>query len=116
LSFKLYTDEDVNSNLAVALRRRGYDVLSYLEAGRCNQNISDAEQFAFATEQGRTILTFNVRDYVPLDRQWKATGRLHAGIIVSARIDAAGELIRRVELHILTYDAATHYNQLLWLL
>jgi uncharacterized protein DUF5615 len=51
----LYTDEDVTTDLASALRRRGYTAQSTLEAGKVE--ISDEAQLAYATEQGMAILT-----------------------------------------------------------
>lgn len=111
----LYTDEDVSSKLALALRVRGYDALSCLEAKRSNRNIPDPEQLAFATEQGRVILTFNARDYVPLDHVWQGIGREHAGIVLASQTDNFGELLRRVELHLQSCDPAVQHNCLLWL-
>jgi len=100
LSIRLFTDEDVDPRLAVALRQLGHDAMSCHETGRSNQKIPDHEQLAFATQEGRTILTFNARDYVPLDQEWKSAGLHHAGIIVSPRINDVGELLRRVEGHL----------------
>ncbi len=77
---KLYLDEDVPLELARQLRLRGYDVLTTHEAGMSGK--SDAEQLAFATAQGRAILTFD-NDYYELARQWFRQGRSHGGILVS---------------------------------
>ena len=115
LGIKLFTDEDVDARLAEELRKRGYDAESCLEAGRSNQRIPDDEQLAYATEQGRAILVFNVRDYVPLDVAWKANNQQHAGIIASPKIADLGELLRRVVNHLDTTDPEVQRDTLLWL-
>ncbi|HET8626904.1 MAG TPA: DUF5615 family PIN-like protein [Thermomicrobiales bacterium] len=111
----IFTDEDVDGRLAGELRRRGYDAVSCRELGRSNLGVPDDDQLAAATEQGRALLTFNARDYIRLDREWKAAGRAHAGIIVSVQIQDLGELLRRVELHLRRYSPHEQADRLLWL-
>ncbi len=57
---RLYVDEDVHESVAPALRQHGYDVLTVREAGRRGR--TDAEQLAYAAEQGRTLFSFNASD------------------------------------------------------
>jgi predicted nuclease of predicted toxin-antitoxin system len=106
----IFTDEMVNPRLATALLRLGYDAESCQRAGRANQGISDEDQLAYASQQGRAILTFNVADFERLDRRWKARGLVHHGIIVSAQITDLQELIRRVQLHLDTYSSLNQHN------
>jgi hypothetical protein len=80
----LYLDQHVNVQLAVDLRARGYDVLTTQDAG--NEEASDDVQLAFATDQRRAILTFNIRDFAPLHEQWQNEGRNHGGIVVSRQM------------------------------
>jgi len=96
LFIALYTDEDVTSALAPALRRRGYKAQSAVEAG--NLGITDEAQLQYATEQSMVILTYNAQDFVPLAQSWYFADREHAGIIVSAQFEQRqfGELLRRV--------------------
>ncbi len=115
LGIALYTDEDVHAALAVELRRRGYDAESCHEAGRGNRAIPDEEQLAYATEQGRVIITFNAADYILLDQEWKAAGRQHIGIVVSPKINDLGELLRRVTHHLDTTSPDIQRDILLWL-
>jgi predicted nuclease of predicted toxin-antitoxin system len=115
LGILLYTDEMIPWELARQLQRLGYDVLSCEAAGRSNQRISDENQLAYATQQDRAILTFNRDDFLALDRQWKAAGRSHAGIIVSVPISNIGHLLRCVARHLDTYTPETQKNVLLWL-
>jgi len=112
----LFTDEHIDARLAPALSRRGLDVLSCQAAGRANQRISDEDQLAYATAQGRAILTFNVVDFIALDAEWKRDGRQHAGIIVSAEIRSLTELIRCVERHLLTIPPDQQADALLRLI
>ena len=114
-SVPLYTDEHIDVRLGLALSRRGFDVLSCQEAGRANQRISDEDQLAFATGQGRALLTFNTVDFIALDIVWKQAGRRHAGIVVSPEIRNLTELIQRVEHHLSTVSPDQQDDTLLWL-
>ena len=100
LEIRLYLDEDVSSSLADALRKRGYDAISTIEAG--NIGLSDEQQLAFASAEGRAILTFNISDFADLFTKWQALEKEHFGIIVSQQFSKQeiGELLRRV-LHFL---------------
>ena len=90
---KLYIDEDVWGGLAAALRERGYDAVNVHEMER--ESYSDDEQLAYAAAEGRAILAYNKRDYVPLARDYFYAGRPHWGIILSCQL-GPGELLRRV--------------------
>jgi hypothetical protein len=115
LGIRLYTDEMIHAGLAAALRRLGYDAESCEEAGRSNQGIPDPAQLAYATHDGRAILTFNIGDFVRLDAQAKAAGDSHAGIIVSPAIESFSELLRRVRHHLDTYPPEVQHDTVLWL-
>lgn len=81
LFVRLYLDRHIMTRLAVDLQGRGFDVLRTEDAGK--DTASDEEQLAFASAEGRAILTYNIRDFAPLHEQWQTDGRSHAGIIVS---------------------------------
>src|SRR5215218_3565311 len=100
LGLAVFTDEMITPRLAAALRAQGYDVVSCQSVGRTNQRITDSEQLAYATSQGRAIYTFNVADFEQLDIQ-RANARLpHAGIIVSEDLNTdLEEMTRRLKLH-----------------
>jgi Domain of unknown function (DUF5615) len=70
---RFYMDEHFPSPATMALRRRGVDVFTTQEADRCG--VSDIAQLAFATTQGRVMVTFDP-DYLALHR----SGTEHAGI------------------------------------
>jgi predicted nuclease of predicted toxin-antitoxin system len=112
---RLFTDEMINAALAPALRERGYDAESCHEAGRGNQRLPDEDHLEYATQHGRAILTYNTSDFAQLDAAWKAAGRRHAGIIVSAEARDLGTLLRRVMQHLDTYGPTEQEDTLLWL-
>jgi len=68
LYIALYTDAHITLALVKALRDRGYDAISAHEVG--NSDLSDPEHLAYAAAQGRAILTFNSKDFVPLFGDW----------------------------------------------
>jgi hypothetical protein len=81
VSFAVYLDEDVDVDLAPLLKEHGFDVLTTREAKRAHQGISDDGQLAFAAAQGRAIVTHNIKDFMPLARDWAGQDLHHAGII-----------------------------------
>lgn len=115
LGIRLFTDEMIFPSLAPELRRLGYDAESCPEAKRSYQKISDYSQLAYATQEDRTILTFNRRHFVRLDRDWHARGRRHGGIIISDQVSDFHELVRRVRLHLDTVEDRVQRGRLLWL-
>ncbi|HSB71445.1 MAG TPA: DUF5615 family PIN-like protein [Candidatus Methylomirabilis sp.] len=80
---RLYLDEDVDIALAAALRQRGVDVLTTLEAGNTQQN--DDGQLAFATQTGRALFTHNCRDFARLHTAMMERASSHAEIILIPR-------------------------------
>ncbi len=93
----LYTDEDITSELAPALRERGFEAQSAAEAGLLNSD--DLAQLAYAAEHNMTLLTCNVRHFLPLAKAYAETGLSHAGIILSSEQYSRqrfGELLRLV--------------------
>lgn len=84
MALKLYLDEDVDPYLATALRDRGFDVVSVSEAGLRGK--TDREQLEYSASENRTLVTFNIRDFAKLHRQWQHEGKQHSGIIVSSQI------------------------------
>ena len=80
----LYLDEDTMATaLVVALRARGADVQTVVEAGL--QGKDDKTQLEWATSNNRTLYTFNVSDFCKLHQEYLDHGKEHAGIIVVPR-------------------------------
>lgn len=109
---KLYVDEDAAENAVVsALRQRGFDVLTVLEAGV--QGNSDEDQLRFASALGRTLYSLNVRDFARLHRRFRAQGEEHAGIIVIPRQRySIGEKLRRLQNLLANTDAEVLRNSI----
>lgn len=92
---RLYANENFPRPVVDALRRFGHDVLTSLEAGRAGAAVPDDEVLAFATADGRAVLTLNRRDFISLHE----AAPDHAGLVVctidpdsvrqAQRIDAA---------------------------
>src|SRR5512138_274675 len=91
---KLYLDEDTISRALVsALRSRNVDLLTAKEADLIRA--SDRDHLAYATSLGRTVFTFNTRDFASLHQEYLSGNRHHAGIIVSDQLQV-GVIIRRL--------------------
>ena len=89
---RLYADENFPFPASEALRELGHDVLTVLEADNAEQAIPDDEVLAFATRDGRVVLTLNRKDFIGLHRESSA----HAGIIVCTFDPDFGAQARRV--------------------
>jgi hypothetical protein len=90
---RLYLDEDVDIALTAALRQRGIDVLTTLEARNSQQK--DDEQLAFAARSGRAIFTHNRSDFARLHKAMMQRGDSHSGIILSDQLPL-GTLLGRL--------------------
>jgi predicted nuclease of predicted toxin-antitoxin system len=112
VAVRLLIDEDVRPLLAATLRQRGFDARHVDELKR--SGLSDPEQLAFAVKQRRAFLTHNVRHFVLLDREYRAKGQPHYGILVCDQVPFR-ELLRRT-LHCLDRRSeADIRNQVVWL-
>ena len=81
MTVRLYCDEDsIQHSLVLALRNRGVDILTALEAEMLGE--PDDRQLAYAATQGRAIYSFNVGDFCCLHSQWLSEQRSRAGIIL----------------------------------
>lgn len=92
----LYIDEDaMDDDLVQALRLRGADVQTALEAGLVGR--PDEEHLAHAAEERRVLYTFNVGDFMYLHGEYMSAGREHAGIIFGDQQRfGVGEQMRRL--------------------
>lgn len=77
---KVYLDEDLSPVIARILRQKGVDGASAHEVG--NVQLDDRAQLAYATREGRAIVTANVVDFLALAHVAVATNTEHAGIIL----------------------------------
>ena len=85
----------MDGDVVAALRSRGVEVVTALDAGLIGK--SDEEQLAFATERECVLYTFNVSDFYRLHTQWISAGREHAGMILAPQQRfSIGEQLRRI--------------------
>lgn len=84
-AISLYLDEDVHTYIAHALRLRGWQAFTTEEVQR--RSAADQDQIHFATENGYSIMTYNVRDFPRLHYEIIASRESHNGIIVAKRED-----------------------------
>ncbi len=90
---RFFTDEDVYAAVAPSLRKAGFSAVSTPEAGRLG--LSDESQLAWAADQARVLVTFNVAHFAKLHGVWMRQGRHHAGLVVSKQ-RPLGDLLRRL--------------------
>ena len=109
---KLYLDEDVPEAIAVALRLRGYDVMTVSEAGR--KGLTDVGQIKYASSEERTMFTHNIADFCRIHSDVTKRGHEHSGIIVSKQLPI-GVIIKALLrlLSNLNYENAK--NNVIWL-
>jgi hypothetical protein len=67
--------------IAVQLRARRHDVVAVVDDASLTA-LSDDEVLAAAAGAGRALVTANIKDFVPLDQRYKASGRPHAGLVL----------------------------------
>jgi hypothetical protein len=91
LSF--YLDENIQAALADALKTRGIDALTTNQAG--NIGAEDIQQLVYAAEKGRTIISYNKRDFAMIHYEWMRNGKSHAGIVLSDQLPI-GVILRRL--------------------
>ena len=75
---KLYSNENFPLPVVEKLRQLGHDVWTIQETGKADQAVTDEEVLAFATTEGRAVLTLNRKHFIHLHRRQPE----HAGIIV----------------------------------
>jgi predicted nuclease of predicted toxin-antitoxin system len=80
VSVRLLLDEMFSPQIAAELVRRGHDVVA-VAADPGLVGLPDEQILEWATEQGRCLVTENVKDYEALRRASAAQGRTHAGLL-----------------------------------
>jgi uncharacterized protein DUF5615 len=92
---KLLLNEMWSDRIARELRRHGHDVVAATELPRRYRGIPDDEVFRRAHEDGRTIVTDNVRDFMTILADYESRRADHHGVIfaVRPRFDRSGPRI-----------------------
>ena len=83
MSQPLLLDEMFSDDIARQLRTKGYDVVSVV-ADPALGGLPDDQILAYATAEGRALVTANIKDFVPLDTRYRAAGQSHASLILAS--------------------------------
>jgi predicted nuclease of predicted toxin-antitoxin system len=81
MSQPLLLDEMFTDDIAQQLRTQGYDVISVV-TDPALVGLPDDQILAYATAEGRALVTANVKDFVPLDARYRTADQSHAGLIL----------------------------------
>lgn len=90
---KLLLDEHIWAYLAKLLRGQGFDVIHVNEVDLIGT--PDDKIMSYAVGEHRAVVTFNIKDFIPLAIQYHEDGKEHNGIVVSNQL-SRGELQKRV--------------------
>jgi Domain of unknown function (DUF5615) len=77
----LLLDEMFPEAMADQLSGKGHDVRAVV-ATPVFAGLPDEEILIGAAEAGRALVTANIKDFMPIDARYRATGRTHAGLIM----------------------------------
>ena len=80
VSYPLLLDEMFSGHIADQLRSKGHDVLAVV-GDPALLALPDDQILTHATVTGRALVTANIKDFMPLDAQYRAAGQTHAGLI-----------------------------------
>jgi nucleoside-diphosphate-sugar epimerase len=78
---RLLLDEMFPGSIAEQLCAKGHDVRAVV-ANPDSAGLPDEEILIGATEAARSLVTANIKDFIPLDARYRAAGRTHAGLIL----------------------------------
>lgn len=81
MPLSLYLDDCADDDiLAALLRRAGHEVHTPRSAG--TSGVVDEAHLAYAARHGYTLLTKDPDDFLDLHQHWRATDRIHSGILL----------------------------------
>jgi hypothetical protein len=113
---RFHLDEDCQAAaLAAALWQHAIDAVTTNAVGL--RGVDDETQLREAAIRGLTIVTNNIRDFVPLHARWLAENRPpHAGIVIfPQQAFSVGEVVRRLAHLSQSVSAEQMKNRLEWL-
>jgi predicted nuclease of predicted toxin-antitoxin system len=84
---RLFLDAHISGpRIARALRERGYDVRAADEE-RDLDGLEDEHLLQLAADEGRVMITFDVKDFTVIARRWAEAGKPHAGLGIVVGLD-----------------------------
>jgi len=78
---KLLLDEHLPHAISEHLRARSHDATAVTERPEL-RGLSDPDLFEHAQSEQRTIVTYNIEDFLRLDREYRSAERTHTGIVL----------------------------------
>jgi hypothetical protein len=81
VTYPLLLDEMLSEEIARQLRKHGHDIRAVV-ADPDLIALPDDQILTAAATEGRALVTANIKDFLPLDAQYKTVGRQHAGLIL----------------------------------
>jgi hypothetical protein len=81
VAFPLLLDEMFPAAMAEQLCAKGHDVRAVV-ANPAVVGLPDEAVLIGAAEAARALVTANIKDFMPIDARYRATGRTHAGLIM----------------------------------
>ena len=95
---RVLLDAHVSSrHIGRPLEARGHEVLA-LDRDQALARLPDEDVLELAAEQGRIVITHNVRHFAPIVRRWAETGRSHSGcILVTLPHTSYGAILAGIE-------------------
>jgi Domain of unknown function (DUF5615) len=81
MSHPLLLDEMLAGTIAGQLRAKGHNAIAVIDDPALI-SLPDDQILAHATATGRALVTANIKDFMPLDAQYRAAGQIHAGLIL----------------------------------
>ncbi|MGD9891530.1 MAG: DUF5615 family PIN-like protein [Dehalococcoidia bacterium] len=78
---RFYLDADLSWRIARIARNFGVGAISANDVDM--RTATDRQQLAYASEQGRCVVTNNRDDFMELDRIWQMEQSEHAGILIT---------------------------------
>lgn len=84
---RLFLDAHISGpRIAPALRDRGHDVRAADEE-RDLDGLGDEQLLELAADEGRVMITFDVKDFTVIARRWAEAGKAHTGLGIVVGID-----------------------------
>jgi len=117
---KLLLDENISPVVAALLRERGHDAIAASDTPELRTMADDGLWLA-AVNQGRTIITYDVHDYVVIAKRWGDAGKSHDGLVLASprsrprNLGMAQQLADAIELLEATYSPAGLADLVVWL-
>lgn len=109
---KLYLDENVPDAIAIALKLRGYDVVTVRETRK--KGLSDIDQLNYASSEQRAIFTFNITDFYKIHSEFIKRGFNHNGIILSKQLPI-GVIVKALSRLLSDINPEKIRNNIIWL-